>query len=448
LSDAAADGGARVGAQVRAAAAEVGARVVRDRVSLEDALAALPALPERDAALIKALAFGLCRWHHRLQWQASQLLSRPLSRRDVVLAALLRVGLLQLQTMRVPDHAAVSATVDAAALVGAARAKGLVNAVLRRFLRERSRLDGVMASVPAALHSHPEWIIEALRSDWPDDWQSMLAANNSPPPMWLRVNTRRVSREEYLRRLTAAGIDAQVPSDGSAAVLLAEPRPMSQLPGYDSGDVSVQDAAAQLAAELLDLAAGLRVLDACAAPGGKAAHMLELCPELGELWALDRDAARLDTVRKTLRRLGLDAKLVHADATQTREWWDGKPFDRILIDAPCSALGVVRRHPDIKLLRSPADVERVATLQADLLTALWPLLGDGGRIVYATCTVLHRENRDQVRRFLDTTPGAELAPSRPPLQIKPGEANRDGFYYACIDKQETAPSSRVQHFDA
>ncbi|MBN1241039.1 MAG: 16S rRNA (cytosine(967)-C(5))-methyltransferase, partial [Gammaproteobacteria bacterium] len=315
--------GAPAGAAVRAEAAKITVRVARDGASLDDALAALPDLAERDAALVRALAFGACRWHHRLEWQAGRLLSRPLARRDAALAALIRIGLLQLQTMRVPDHAAVSATVEAAPLVGASRAKGLVNAVLRRFLRERGDLDRRMAGVPAARYSHPEWLIDAVRSDWPEAWEAILDANNVPPPMWLRVNARRADRDDYVRRLAEVGIEAEASPLGAAAVLLAEPRPMSQLPGYESGEVSVQDAAAQLAAELLDPAPGDRVLDACAAPGGKTAHVLERCPDLRELWALDRDASRLETVRTTLARLGLAAKLVHADATKPAEWWDG-----------------------------------------------------------------------------------------------------------------------------
>ncbi|HEX7079799.1 MAG TPA: 16S rRNA (cytosine(967)-C(5))-methyltransferase RsmB [Gammaproteobacteria bacterium] len=439
----AADSGATAGAAARAAAARAVARVVAG-ASLDDALAALPPLPERDASLARALAFGACRWHHRLEWQASRLLDRPLPRRETTLAALIRVGLLQLQSMRVPDHAAVSATVEAARLVGAPRAKGLVNAVLRRFLRERAQLDAEMAAHPTALHSHPAWLIERIRADWPDDWPAILDANNAAPPMWLRVNLARTTRERYLERLEAAGLRAErgpPPPGAPAAILLAEPLPTARLPGFAEGEVSVQDASAQLAAELLDLAPGQRVLDACAAPGGKTAHALERCGALAELWAVDRDASRLDTVRATLTRLGLTAKakLVHGDAARPDEWWDGRPFDRVLLDAPCTALGVIRRHPDIKLLRKPDDVRRAAALQAELLAALWPLLRPGGRLVYATCTVLRAENGEQIERFLSATPDAEITAGRPPFVTRPGEANRDGFYYACIDKQRMLP---------
>lgn len=434
---------ASAGARVRAAAAAVNARVVRDGASLEDALAATGGLPERDLALLKALTFGACRWHHRLEWQAAQLLSRPLARRDAQLAALLRVGLFQLQSMRVPDHAAVSATVEAAQLIGAPHAKGLVNAVLRRFLREREKLDTAMTSDREALYSHPAWMIDAIREDWPDDWEAILEANNAAPPMWLRVNRKRTTPEQYVAALAEAGIAAEASTLGPEAVLLPEARPMSQLPGYAEGEVSIQDASAQLAAPLMNLGPGQRVLDACAAPGGKTAHMLELAPELKEMWAVDRDPGRLETVQAALKRLGLAARLVRADATRTADWWDGEPFDRILLDAPCSALGVIRRHPDIKLLRTPADLERVTALQSELLAALWPLLRPGGRLVYATCTLLRRENREQIERFMRATPDARLSQEQPPFQIKPGEADRDGFYYACVDKQETPPLARV-----
>ena len=428
---------APTGAEARAAAARAVARVVRG-ATLDDALRDLPALAERDAALARSLAYGACRWHHRLDWQVSQLLDRPLPEREAELAALLRIGLLQLDAMRIPDHAAVSATVDAARLVGAARAKGLVNAVLRRYQRERGRLEGAMADVPEALYSHPAWLIETLRRERPDDWRAVIDANNSPPPMWLRVNLARGSRERYIERLAAAGIAvdrAALEGAPRGAILLAEPLPMARLPGWDDGDVSVQDAGAQAAAERLALTPGQRVLDACAAPGGKAAQILEECPGLAELVAVERDAARLATMRETLDRLGLRATLVHGDATAPADWWDGEPFDRILLDAPCSALGVIRRHPDIKLRRTAADIEHAAALQSRLVDALWPLLRPGGRLVYVTCTLVRRENGAQIERLLAAAPEAKIAGDFPPLQLLPGEANRDGFYYACIDKQ-------------
>jgi 16S rRNA (cytosine967-C5)-methyltransferase len=434
---------------VRALAAELDARILAQRVSLDEVLASAPDLPPRDAALLRALLYGVRRWHHRLEWQISKLLARPLAPRDVALAALLRVGLFQLEWLRVPDHAAVSATVAAAPLLGLARAKGLVNAVLRRYVRERESLAATLRSeadrAQEAVYSHPAWIIERFRHDWPQDWQALLEANNAAPPMWLRVNARRSTREAYRAKLAAAGLEAEPCEQVPSALRLAEPCPTSRLPGYAEGEVSVQDGAAQLAASLMALAPGQRVLDACAAPGGKTAHMREACPALGELWALDIDAERLESVRANLDRLGLDARLAAADAAAPAEWWDGRPFDRILLDAPCTGLGVIRRHPDIKVLRAAADVERAARRQAALLDALWPLLAPGGRMVYATCTVTRAENQDQIRRFLESHPDASRA-GHADIAIRTGEANMDGFYYACMDKQdkrEISPPARV-----
>lgn len=426
------------GGRVRALAARVNAAVVSGGESLDRALAATPMDDPRDAALLRAMSYGALRWHDRVQWQVEQLLSRPLSRRDVELAGLLRVGLFQLQWLRIPEHAAVAATVAAATMIGAERAKGLVNAVLRRFLREREELDGRMQTSREALVSHPRWLIDLLETDWPEQAEAILAANNVPPPMWLRVNRLRVSTAEYLGRLEAAGIEGAAATGSASAVILAEPQPAATLPGYAEGDVSVQDAAAQLAAGLLDPRPGQTVLDACAAPGGKTAHLLETCPKLRRLVALDRDRERLATLESGIARLGLEATVVHGDAAQPAQWWDGESFDRILLDAPCSALGVIRRHPDIKLLRRPADIAAVVSRQAELLAALWPLLAPGGKLLYVTCTVARRENQGQIEDFLAAT--ADAAPDPPgagtPRQIRPGEANMDGFYYACLHKNE------------
>lgn len=426
-----------LGAGARALAARVNANVVRDGLSLERALKESRQPSSRDASLVRALCYGSLRWHHRLQWQADQLLNRPLKAADAELAALLRLGLYQLQWLRVPDHAAVAATVAAAQSLGKANAKGLVNAVLRRFLRERDVLSRRMHDVPEAQTSHPGWILDRVMSDWPDAWPDVVDANNQLPPMWLRVNARRATREEYLAALSAAGIGAEVTNSLPHAVLLDEPQPMQLLPGFSDGLVSVQDAGAQLAAGLLAPEPGQRVLDACAAPGGKAAHILESYPDLGELVALDRDADRLAVVAEQFERLGLEAPLICGDAASPGDWWDGRPFDRILLDAPCTALGVIRRHPDIKLLRRADDIAHLAATQRVFLKSLWPLLAPGGRLLYATCTILKEENQHQIRRFLDETPAARGGEPQPSTrQIMPGEANMDGFYYACVDKTE------------
>jgi 16S rRNA (cytosine967-C5)-methyltransferase len=437
--------GSRAGAALRAAAARTLGAVVRRRQPPATALAEHSGADQRDAALLRALVFGCLRWHHRLQWQAAQLLTRPLAPGDAELAALLRVGLYQLQFLRIPDHAAVSATVDAAGLIGKSAAKGLINAVLRRFQRERAALDARMREDAEATFSHPRWLIDRLREDWGARADAILDANNAAPPMWLRVNVSRVDPGEYLARLHAAGIAATAAGQTPAAILLAEPQVAQTLPGFADGLVSVQDAAAQLAAGFLDLGPGQRVLDACAAPGNKAAHILESCPGVAELVAVDRNASRLDTVARSLGRLGLTATLVRGDATQPAAWWDGRPFDRILLDAPCSAIGVIRRHPDIKLLRRPDDVDRVVALQRALLHGLWPLLAPGGRLVYSTCTVLRRENELQIGQFLVAADAAR--PSGPngseDLQLFPGQANMDGFYYACVDKENVLRSAGV-----
>ena len=424
------------GTAVRALAARINARVVAEGSSLEAAFAAFPSPPDRDLGLLRELCHGSLRWHHRLAHQAKRLLRRPWDPVDPPLASLMRIGLYQLQWMRVPDHAAVAATVGAAEELGNLRAKGFVNAVLRRFLREREKLAANLGGVAEAETSHPAWMLGRLKADWPDDWRRMVEENNRPPPMWLRVNARRTTRAAYLDMLEAQGIAAKPAQAVSSAVLLARPRARDSLPGFADGLVSVQDAGAQMAAPWLAPERGQRVLDACAAPGGKCAHLLESYPGLGEMVALDIKGERLDVAALELRRLGLRATLICGDATAPREWWDGRLFDRILLDAPCSALGAIRRHPDIKVLRRPVDIAQAAAKQRGLLEALWPLLAQGGRLLYATCTVVHEENRDLIRSFLAATPtarsqGPEFSPGR---QILPGEANMDGFYYACIRK--------------
>jgi 16S rRNA (cytosine967-C5)-methyltransferase len=414
-------------------AAELVARVLDERVAVDDLLPRAE-IAARDRALLGALVFGALRWHYRLEWQAARLLTKPLDPSQRALAALLRVGLLQLQELRIPEHAAVSATVDATALLGLRGARGLVNAVLRRFQRERAELERAALRSEQARFAHPRWLIDAVRADYPEDWQAVLAANNAPAPMWLRVNALRTTRGAYLEQLARAGIAAEPAPDVASALRLAEPVAVDALPGFAAGEVSVQDLSAQRAAELLELAPGQRVLDACAAPGGKTGHILELLAGRGEVWAVDRDAARLARVRDNLERLGLAATLVAGDATVPDDWWDGKPFDRILIDAPCSATGVIRRHPDIKVLRRPADVDRAVGLQARLLRALWPRLAPGGRLVYATCSVLKRENDEQIDAFRAAEPTIEAAPGVASMQLLPEEARGDGFYYAWLLK--------------
>jgi 16S rRNA (cytosine967-C5)-methyltransferase len=424
------------GAALRAHAARCNAQIVARGRSLAGLDLESTKLAGRDLSLLRSLLAESLRWHHRFEWLLAQLLDRPLKRRDSELAALLRIGLTQLAILRIPDHAAVSATVAACQNLGLGRARGLVNAVLRRYLRERGDLERECETDEVARFSHPAWLIDAIRQDWPSELESILSANNERPPLWLRVNRSRISRADYLALLIEAGIEATTGDISADAVLLDEPRPVTEVPGFGDGLVSVQDAAAQCAAGLMQLEPGQRVLDACAAPGGKTAHMLERCPDLGELVALDSDPSRLDLVQQNLDRLGLAAELVAGDATEPGSWFDGRRFDRVLVDAPCSATGVIRRHPDIKVLRRAEDLGRLTAAQSAMLAALWPLLAPGGLMVYATCSVLKAENLETVGAFAARTGDAALAPisSADHFQMLPGQTNTDGFYYACLRK--------------
>lgn len=403
----------------------------------------LPRVAAGERGLAQELAYGALRWHPRLSWILEQLLDRPLRRRDRDVHALLVVGVYQCLETRIPDHAAVSETVAAARSLGRHWASGLVNAILRRCLKERALLEAGWQAEETARYAHPRWLLDTYRRAWPNDWEMLVTANNERPPMTLRVNRRQGDRDAYLRRLAEAGHSAWAHPLAPDAVVLDEPVPVERLPGFDSGAVSVQDAAGQQAAVLLDAWPGHRVLDLCAAPGGKACHILERQPEVGELVAVDLEAARLERVRSNLERLGLDARLIAGDGTRPGEWWDGHAFDRILLDAPCSATGVVRRHPDIKLLRQASDPARLHELQAALLAAAWPLLAPGGMLIYATCSVLPAENDEVLAAFVaahqDVTVqtiaaswGRALTHGR---QIISGESGMDGFYYACLVKR-------------
>lgn len=438
------------GAAVRAAAAQALEGVVHGGRSLDAALAdAERPLAPAERPLLHELAFGALRHHWRLRAWVSALLERPVKRKDRIIESLLAVGLYQLAELRVPDHAAVTLTVDATRVLRRPRFAGVVNATLRNFQRR-----GIAASDPASdeeRFNHPAWLIERLREDWPEHWQRILEANGERAPMWLRVNRTRGSVDDYLATLEAAS-DApytvrRLPGFDHA-LELEPPRPVSRLPGFTEGLVSVQDAAAQAAAPwLLGESAAGRILDACAAPGGKTAHLLELAGSGAEVTAVDRDPERLAAVGENLRRLDLSATLVAADASTPEEWWDGRPFDRVLLDAPCSATGVVRRHPDIKLLRRGSDIAALADLQRRLLEALWPLLAPGGRLLYVTCSVLAEENERVVGAFLSACKTAredQLLPNNnirdlmyrraSGFQFLPGAAGLDGFYYACLEK--------------
>lgn len=395
----------------------------------------------RDRGFARRLTFGVLRWKTALDWLADQLLQRPLRERDRDVRRLILLGLYQLWKDDTADHAAVHATADTARALGKPWAVGLVNAVLRNFLRQQDDLEQRLAQDEARF-AHPAWLLERLREDWPSDWERIATANNEAGPLWLRFNGSLGDRAAAEGRLREAGFELETHPLAPEAILLTPAAPVQAIPGFSEGVFSVQDPAAQLAAGLMDLAPDQRVLDACAAPGGKTGHLLERMPGI-DLLALDRSAERLERVRENLDRLGLEARLQAADATDSEAWWDGQPFDRILLDAPCTALGVIRRHPDIKWLRSPGQVEEATALQGRLLASLWPLLKPGGILVYATCSVLSRENNARIQAFLAdqedavcTGPsgfGRDMLPGR---QILPGEQDMDGFYYAILEKAE------------
>lgn len=430
-----------VGAPARAAAARAVAAVIGPGRSLDEALAvATGALEGPDRALAAQLAYGSLRLYPRLARWVRLLLARPLPARDAEVQALLAIGLFQLEASRVPDHAAVDASVEAARLLGRSRHAGLVNACLRRWLRDGDALKARVARDPEVIHAHPRWWLDALAGDWPRDWESLVAANNQQAPMWVRVNRRRTTREAWAARLAEAGVESAGWDPAPEALRLDKPLPVEALPGFAQGEVSVQDGAAQLAAGLLAPAPGMRVLDACAAPGGKACHLLEQYDDIA-LTALDVAPARLERVRDNLARLGLEAEVLAGDAADPTGWWDGRPYDRILLDAPCSGSGVVRRHPDIKLLRRPGDTGQLAARQEAMLDALWGLLAPGGRLLYATCSIWRAENSAQAAGFLQRHPDARAVDlgepgwgrrAGPGRQLLSGEAGVDGFYYACL----------------
>lgn len=435
------------GAAVRAAAARTLDAVLHDGRSLK---ALLPqALAEfddaRDRALFEAICFHALRHRRRYEHALSTWMPRPLPAREHLLHALLLAGLAQLDALALPAHAAVSVTAEAARLLGRKTHVALVNALLRRATRE----PWPQSETPAIVHSYPDWIVARLQQDWPQDWRDILLAGNAIAPTWLRVNPRNGTREEYAERLYAAGCVAITPMFPAQALRLEQGIAAERLPDWSAGAVCVQDGAAQLAADALAPQAGEHVLDACAAPGGKSAHLLELARGIA-LTAVDNDAARLLRVGDTLRRLRLDdaVALRCADAAELDQWWDGTAFDAVLLDAPCSATGIIRRQPDIKWHRRESDLAALTTLQDRLLDALWRTLRPGGRLLYATCSILSEENAQRIDAFLARTADAEVQTlnarygraSGAGRQRFPGEDGMDGFFYALLRKKGSVES--------
>lgn len=431
---------------LRAHAARLLTSVVKGQQSLASLLPHQPeSLSAQDQALLQELCFGVCRWYQRLNAQIDQLLDKPLKSKDTDVKVLLLLGLYQLEYTRIPAHAAISETVQACKQLKKASASGLINAILRRSQREKESMQGQLNRQTDYLYSHPYWLIKRLKQAWPEQWESLCAANNERGPMTLRVNTRQNNRDDYLEQLKKADIRANACDFSPQGIQLETPVNVESLPDFDKGRCSVQDEAAQLAANLLMLEPGQHVLDACAAPGGKTCHLLELEPKLAHLTALELDAERAERIHQNLERLGLSASVIQGDASKPDEWWDQQPYDRILLDAPCSATGVIRRHPDIKLLRQDEDIATLAALQLQILHALWPLLKPRGILLYATCSVLPDENEQLINAFLEQQPEAEIVTidanwgitGTAGRQLFPQSQGHDGFYYARIQKRAT-----------
>jgi 16S rRNA (cytosine967-C5)-methyltransferase len=428
---------------LRKQAASVLSKVVKDGQSLTVALDnVLETVEEsKDRAFIQALCYGVVRHYHRLDFILQQLLGKPLRNKDTDIKMLLLMGLYQLQYMRVKSHAAVSETVFAANKKS--WAKSLVNGVLRQYMREQEGLEKKADKNTVAAGSHPEWLINKIKNDWPEQAQALLLENNKQPPMALRVNLRRGNTQNYLDLLAEHSISARTVSFCPSALVLESPIAVEKLPGFSDGMVSVQDTAAQMAAELLDVQAGQAVLDLCAAPGGKTVAIIERQAKSISMLAVDIDEGRLDRVRENLQRLKLEATVVTGDATKPSEWAKEQVFDRILVDAPCSALGVIRRHPDIKILRRETDIAELQAIQQQILVAAWELLVPGGILLYATCSILKQENELQIEHFLNGHADAEEVIIDADWGIKrtfgrqiiTGDHGMDGFYYAKLAKR-------------
>lgn len=392
-------------------------------------------LTSETSAFTKELCYGVCRQYFILEIITNQLVDKKIKKNAVLLTIF--IGIYQLKYLKKPPYAVVTESVKALDKLKLSWAKGLVNAVLRNYCRKHATLDEKFTKDN---HNHPLWFVDKVQKTYPCQWQEILKANDLHPPMTLRVNQQHHNEDSYLAKLTKLGIEAKkLPFTG---IELAKPCNVHVLPGFTQGEVSVQDQAAQLAATLLKPEANLRVLDACAAPGSKLCHILEIEPNLKDCVGLDIEAWRIEKIKENLQRLNLNARLIHGDSSKPNQWWNNKLFDRILLDAPCSATGVIRRHPDIKLLRKDEDITKAKDLQKTLLYALWPLLKKGGLFLYATCSILPEENEEQIKDFINANPDCKFIDKKFPWgretghgwQILPGDYNMDGFFYSLLTK--------------
>jgi len=405
---------------------------------------ALSRTAERDRALMQQICYGTLRFWHRYDALASLMLRKPFHPDEQIVQVLLNAALYQLHQLSVPDHAVINETVEACKQLGKPWAGKLLNAILRRYQRESSDLLKQADSLDAFRFNHPPWMLAKLEHNWPEQWLQILSANDQSPPMCLRVNRQRVDREGYLKLLSAAGIGARVGEYSPDAIYLEQPLPVDKLPQFDAGWVSVQDEAAQLATQLMSPEPGMRILDACAAPGGKLCHLLEHCTDL-RIEALELEPRRAVRITENLNRLGLQAPVKIGDASD-RIWWNGEPYDQILLDAPCSATGVIRRNPDIKILRRNEDILDLAAQQLAILTNLWGMLKPGGTMVYATCSIFPQENERIIERFLKIQPDARPVPIEASWgvnrtfgrQLFPQTDGHDGFFYARLERMQEA----------
>jgi 16S rRNA (cytosine967-C5)-methyltransferase len=425
---------------LRVIACQILNQVLSNQQSLSSCLEpATTELSSRDKALVQELVFGSCRWYYALQQQCQSLMTQPLAKKYQLADPLLVIGAYQLQFMRIPSHAAINETVEAAQALGLRALKGMINAILRKLAKQN-----IAEQANAHAQSHPAWIQAKVQHNWPSHAEQIFAANNQKPPMMLRVNPQQTTVEEYLARLRESDIEAHPCEFASHGIRLEKPCLVSTLPDFDKGACSVQDEAAQLCTQLLDLQPNMRVLDACAAPGGKTCAMLESQASL-KMTALDSDVLRAKRISENLERLTLSATIKIAAAEKIEDWWDQQAFDRILLDAPCSATGVIRRHPDIKLLRREGDIKQLAALQLEMLQALWKTLASGGKLVYATCSIFPQENSRIIERFLKQERSASLVTIDAEWgqdtgfgrQLFPRNDSHDGFFYACLSKLDT-----------